>query len=94
MIPHLLALALAQEIQLSDTDRTMISAAPSEPEARPYEPAAEGKNGDYAHCYGGVVEGFPRDGVDCWQAEDDGDEGDLFAKANVSVYSGLDNAWR
>ena len=90
-IPHLLALALPQEIKLSDTDRTMISAAACEPEPRPGEPAAEGKHSDYAHRYGGVVKGLPGDGVDCWQAEDDGDECDLFVNSNASVHSSLDD---
>ena len=87
MIPHLLPLAFGQEIQLSDTDRAMISAASGEPEARPRKPAAEGKYTDCAHRYGGVVEGLPGNWVDCWQAEDDGDESDLLTKSNASVCS-------
>lgn len=71
----------------------MVSAAACEPEPRPREPAAESKYSDYAHRYGGVVEGLPGDGVDCWQAEDDGDESDLFANTNVSVYPSPDDAW-
>ena len=72
----------------------MVSAAAGEPEARPREPAAEGEDGDYAHRYGGVVKGLAGDGVDCGQAEDDGDEGDLFVKKDVSVYSCLGDEWR
>ena len=64
----------------------MVPAAACEPEARPQEPAAEGKHPDYAHCDGGVVEGLLGDGVDGWQAEDDGDECDLCCKTNVSLY--------
>ena len=66
LIPHLRPLSPSQEIQLSDTDRTVVSAAAGEPEARPQEPAAEGEYADYAHRYGGVVEGLLGHGVDGW----------------------------
>jgi hypothetical protein len=42
----------------------------------PDDPRADRKDGNDANSNDGVVEGLGTDGVDGWEAEDDGDEAD------------------
>ena len=67
---------LAQEVQLPNTDPTMMPTPPREPMSRPQEPRAESKGANNRQGDGGVVERLGCDRVDRWEAKDDGDEGD------------------
>lgn len=54
----------------------MISAPPRKPLPCPQEPTPRGEDADDTQGDGGVVQCLDLDGIDGWQTESDGDEGD------------------